>query len=128
MVKLSRTSFGFLGLPALLVFGLMTFCLVCFGGFGCFVSFTGLAFSVALDAAGFGFLAWTDLRATFLAAVFFLAAGAFLAALGLVAGDFFVVALSVTWGSSAAAVGVAVLIISHLLQGSQQSDLVGKTM
>jgi hypothetical protein len=128
MVKLSRTSFGFLGLPALLVFGLMTFCLVCFGCFGCFVSFTGLAFSVALDAAGFDFLARTDLRATFLAAVFFLAAGDFLAALGLVAGDFFVVALSVTWGSSAAAVGVAVLIISHLLQGSQQSDLVGKTM
>jgi hypothetical protein len=63
-----------------------------------------------------------------LAAVFFLAAGDFLAALGLVAGDFFVVALSVTWGSSAAAVGVAVLIISHLLQGSQPSDLVGKTM
>jgi hypothetical protein len=122
MVKLSRTSFGFLGLPAFLVFGLTTFCLVCF------VSFTGLAFSVALDAAGFDFLARTDLRATFLAAVFFLAAGDFLAALGLVAGDFFVVALSVTWGSSAAAVGVAVLIISHLLQGSQPSDLGGKTM
>jgi hypothetical protein len=121
----------------------MTFCLVCF------VSFTGLAFSVALDAAGFDFLARTDLRATFLAAVFFLAAGDFLAALGLagdflaaldlvagdflaaldlVAGDSFVAGLSATWGSSAAAVGVAVLIISHLLQGSQQSDLVGKTM
>jgi hypothetical protein len=141
MVKLSRTTFGFLGLPALLVFGLMTFCLVCFGCFfcfGCFVSFTGLVFSVALDAAGFGFLAWTDLRATFLAAVFFLAAGDFFAALGLagdflaaldlVAGDFFVAGLSATWGSSAAAVGVAVLIISHLLQGSQPSDLGGKTM
>jgi hypothetical protein len=124
-----------LGLPALLVFGLVTFCLVCFG---CFVSFAGLAFAVALDAAVFGFLAWIDLATAFLAAVFFLAAGDFLAALGLagdflaalglVAGDFFVAGLSATWGSSAAAVGVAVLIISHLLQGSQPSDLGGKTM
>jgi hypothetical protein len=46
----------------------------------------------------------------------------------LVAGDFFVAGLSATWLSSATAVGVVVLIISHLLQDSQPSDLGGKTM
>jgi hypothetical protein len=61
-----------------------------------------------------------------LATVFFLVAGDFLAALGLIAGDFLPAGLSATWGSSAAA--VAVLIISHLLQDSQPSDLGGKTM
>jgi hypothetical protein len=116
----------------LLVFGLLTFCLVCFGSFGCFVSFASLVFSVALDAAVFDFLACADLRTTFLATAFFLAAGDFFAAfdlagdffaaLGLIAGDFFVAGLSATGVSSATAVGVVVLIISHLLQDSQPSD------
>jgi hypothetical protein len=117
MVKPSRTSFGFLGLSAFVVFGFATFCL------GCFASFTGLVFEAALDAAFFGSLPWADLLTGFFVAAFFLAPDDFLAALFLAAGDFFGAGLSATWGSSAAAVGVAVLIISHLLQDIQPCDL-----
>ncbi|MFN5100974.1 MAG: hypothetical protein ACK5D0_12250 [Burkholderiaceae bacterium] len=128
MVKPSRTSFGFLGLSAFVVFGFAAFCFV---GFACF---TGLVFAAALDVAFFASLPWVDLLTVFFAAALFLApddflaapflaAGDFLAAPFLAAGDFFVAGLSATWGSSAAAVGVAVLIISHLLQDIQPCDL-----
>ncbi|MFN5233915.1 MAG: hypothetical protein ACK5CK_05330 [Burkholderiaceae bacterium] len=117
MVKPSRTSFGFLGLSAFVVFGFAAFCFV---GFACF---TGLVFAAALDVAFFASLPWVDLLTVFFAAALFLAPDDFLAAPFLAAGDFFVAGLSATWGSSAAAVGVAVLIISHLLQDIQPCDL-----
>jgi len=130
-VKLSRTSFGFLGLSVFLVFGLLTFCLVCFGSFGCFVSFAGLVFSVALDAAVFDFLACADLRTTFLATAFFLAAGDFFAAfdlagdffaaLGLIAGDFFVAGLSATGGFFCDGGGGGG--VDHLASPSRQSAI-----